>query len=152
VANGGVLLKPYVVRELRGPTGKVLRRTPTRTVRRVVSRETARALADILTQVVESGTGSNARVPGVLVAGKTGTAQRVDPATGRYDPRRHVSSFVGFFPAEHPQVVGCVIIDRPAGAGWGSQVAAPCFRRVVEGLLFARSEPPELDETALASS
>ena len=68
-------------------------------------------------------------IPGISIAGKTGTAQRIDPKTGRYDPRRHVASFVGFLPAEAPRFVGVVIVDRPTGVGWGSQVAAPSSER-----------------------
>jgi cell division protein FtsI (penicillin-binding protein 3) len=144
VANGGVMVKPRIVLEARSASGKTLSRTAVRRVRRVISGQTARTLTAMLTEVVEAGTGQTARVPGVLIAGKTGTAQRVDPVTARYDPSRHIASFAGFFPANDPEIAGVVVIDRPAGEGWGSQIAGPCFRRVVEGILLARSEPPAL--------
>jgi cell division protein FtsI/penicillin-binding protein 2 len=142
IANNGVMMRPHIVRETRSAAGKTLSRSHERRVRRVLSARTAHTLTDMLTEVVESGTGQTARVPGVLIAGKTGTAQRVDPVTAKYDPSRHVASFAGFFPSDAPEIVGVVVIDRPAGEGWGAQIAAPCFRRVVEGILFARSEPP----------
>lgn len=145
VANGGVLMKPRVVREVRDPSGKLIRSFRTKEVRRVVSAETARALTEILTSVVEDGTGSEARIPGLGVAGKTGTAQRIDPETGTYDPRRHVASFVGFLPAPDPKLVGVVLVDRPQGVGYGGQVAAPCFRRIVEGTLLTSRGSSDLD-------
>jgi cell division protein FtsI (penicillin-binding protein 3) len=151
IANDGVLLKPRIVREIRGPGGRTRSRIPVRTVRRIVSPATARTLTDMLTEVVESGTGRTARVAGVPIAGKTGTAQRIDPETGRYDPRRHVASFVGFFPANRPRVVGVIVVDRPSGMGWGSQVAAPCFRRVVEGVMLSGREPIDFAAVALGT-
>ena len=141
VANDGVLMKPRIVREIRDPSGRVLREFPTRRVRRVVSESTARELRRMLHEVVESGTGENARIPGCDVAGKTGTAQRVDPRTGRYDARRHVASFVGFLPADQPRLVGVVVVDRPHGVGYGGEVAAPAFRRIVEGILLRHRDP-----------
>jgi cell division protein FtsI (penicillin-binding protein 3) len=151
VANDGVLMKPRLVRELRDSSGQLIRQFPTRRVRRVVSRITAHRLTEILTAVVDHGTGTEARIPGVAVAGKTGTAQRIDPETGRYDPGRHVSSFVGFLPAYDPQLVGVVVVDRPQGVGYGGQVAAPCFRRIVEGTLLRSREPNALTPLALSS-
>jgi cell division protein FtsI/penicillin-binding protein 2 len=149
IANHGELLAPRVVQEVRSATGKVLRRNPVRKVRRVVSEETAETLLEMLTEVVESGTGRAARVPGIRVAGKTGTAQRIDPETGRYDPRRHVAFFVGMVP---PGLAGMILVDRPAtGVGWGGEYAAPCFRRVVEGFVLASREPVHLDEPVLGT-
>jgi cell division protein FtsI (penicillin-binding protein 3) len=145
VANDGVLMEPRVVREIRDSDGRLVRSFHPKRVRQAVSRETARFLTEILTAVVEDGTGKEARIPGLSVAGKTGTAQRVDPKTGQYDPRRHVSSFVGFLPAEDPKLVGVVVVDRPNGVGYGGQVAAPCFRRIVEGTLLTSRDVSELD-------
>ncbi|MEZ5066663.1 MAG: penicillin-binding protein 2 [bacterium] len=141
VANDGVLLTPRVVREVRSAEGRRERTFPVRRVRRVMSPETAHELTRILTQVVERGTGDQAGIPGVSVAGKTGTAQWFDAETGAYDRSRHVSVFAGFVPADDPQIVGAVVVDRPAGAGDGGLVAAPCFRRIVEGTLLAQRAP-----------
>ena len=141
VANDGVLLKPRIVREVRGPDGRRQRGYPVRKVRRVISRQTAATLTAILTNVVEEGTGGAAAIPGVAVAGKTGTAQWYDAETGRYDRHRHVSVFAGFVPANAPRIVGVVMVDRPEGAGDGGLVAAPCFRRIVEGTFLAQRAP-----------
>lgn len=144
IANRGVLMKPRIVREIREPGGRTLRELRPRRVRRVVSPETARGMCAMLARVVEDGTGETARIPGVAVAGKTGTAQWFDPGSGRYDPSSHVSSFAGFVPADDPRLVGVVMVERPAGVGWGREVAAPCFRRIVEGILLAGREPGEI--------
>jgi cell division protein FtsI/penicillin-binding protein 2 len=141
IANDGVLVKPRIVREIRRPDGKRSRTFPVRPVRRVVSRQTAEALTDILRKVVDEGTGEEAAIPGIPVAGKTGTAQWFDKDTGRYDRDRHVSLFAGFVPADAPAIAGVVVVDRPEGAGDGGLVAAPCFRRIVEGTLLARRAP-----------
>jgi cell division protein FtsI (penicillin-binding protein 3) len=144
IANRGVLMKPRIVREIREPGGRTLREFRPRRVRRVVSTETARTLAAMLSRVVEEGTGETARIPGISVCGKTGTAQWFDPRAGRYDARSHVSAFAGFVPADEPRLVGVVMVERPAGVGWGREVAAPCFRRVVEGILLSGHQPAEL--------
>ena len=146
------MLKPRIVHSLRDSNGRVIREYPTRQVRQVVSRVTAQRLTEILTNVVEHGTGTEARIPGLPIAGKTGTAQRIDPETGSYDPDRHVSSFVGFLPAYDPQIVGVVVVDRPHGVGYGGQVAAPCFRRIVEGTLLRSREPSALATATLLAS
>ena len=141
IANDGLLVKPRIVREIRTTEGKREREFRVRPVRRVVSEETAHVLRDILVRVVEEGTGEKAAIPGLLVAGKTGTAQWFDHESGGYDRDRHVSTFAGFAPAEDPRVVGVVFVDRPDGAGDGGLVAAPCFRRIVEGTMLARRAP-----------
>jgi cell division protein FtsI (penicillin-binding protein 3) len=144
IANSGVLMRPRIVKEIREPGGKAVREMRPKRVRRVLSPATARVMAEMMAKVVEEGTGETARIPGLSVAGKTGTAQWFDPATGRYDPSSHVSSFAGFVPAEDARLVGVVMVERPAGVGWGREVAAPCFRRVVEGILLTGREPSHL--------
>jgi cell division protein FtsI (penicillin-binding protein 3) len=116
LANGGVLVRPYVVA-------------------RVMAPDTARTVAALLRGAVESGTGTLAAVPGVAVAGKTGTAQKVDPATGRYSTTAGVASFVGFAPAEKPRVVVLVLIDEPTTSRYGGTVAAPVFREIAQALI-----------------
>ena len=136
VANGGMLMRPQIVLEVKGAGGKVLKRMKPEPVRRVVSEETARKLVEFLEGVVERGTGREARIPGVRVAGKTGTAQRPLEGGGGYAPGEFVASFVGFLPAEDPELLCLVVIDTPREGGhYGGQVAAPVFRRVVERVL-----------------
>jgi cell division protein FtsI (penicillin-binding protein 3) len=113
----------------------------------VVKPATARALATILQGVVEAGTGTQARIEGYSVAGKTGTAQKVDPGTGRYHPRARMSSFVGFAPVQDPRLAALVLLDTPRRATYGGVVAAPAFRRIVEfGLTKLRVQPTFTEE------
>ncbi|MFN8176545.1 MAG: penicillin-binding protein 2 [bacterium] len=150
IANGGVLMKPRLVREIRDARGDVERRYPPRQVRRVLSPETARTLSEMMAKVVEEGTGETASIPGITVAGKTGTAQWFDRERNRYDPTSHVASFAGFVPADEPRLVGVVMVERPEGVGWGREVAAPCFRRIVEGILLSGREPAQIALASLA--
>lgn len=135
IANGGVLMKPYVVSEVRDAKGQVLKRVLPQVRRRVISPESARTLTTILEGVVTDGTGGKAAIPGFRVAGKTGTAQKIDPRTGAYSSTQFVGSFVGYVPAEEPRVAMIVVIDEPHGEAWGGVVAAPVFRRVGEQVL-----------------
>jgi cell division protein FtsI (penicillin-binding protein 3) len=135
LANGGVLVRPYVVERVVASDGIVLVRHRPQTPRRVIRQETARTVAALLRGAVENGTGTLAGVPGVAVAGKTGTAQKVDPATGRYSTSARVASFVGFVPAEKPRVVVLVLIDEPTTSRYGGTVAAPVFREIAQALI-----------------
>jgi cell division protein FtsI (penicillin-binding protein 3) len=135
IANDGVLMKPYVVSEVRDHKGQSLRSVLPQVKRRVVSPQTARTLTTILEGVVTNGTGMKAAIPGYRVAGKTGTAQKVDPRTGTYSSTLSVGSFVGFVPADAPRLAMIVVIDEPQGEAWGGVVAAPVFRRVGEQVL-----------------
>jgi cell division protein FtsI (penicillin-binding protein 3) len=145
IANQGVLLRPRIVREVQDENGATLRSFGVRSVRRVITRETAEMLTAMLVGVVDHGTATAARIDGIRIAGKTGTAQRIDPKTGRYIVGRHVSSFVGFLPAESPTLLGIVVVEEPEGIGYGGQVAAPCFRRIVEGMTVTASKPGQYD-------
>jgi cell division protein FtsI (penicillin-binding protein 3) len=153
LANGGVLMKPYVVSEVRDVQGKTLRQILPQVKRRVVSPETARTVTSILEGVVTDGTGAKAAIPGFRVAGKTGTAQKIDPRTGAYSSTLFVGSFVGFVPADNPRLAMIVVIDEPQGESWGGTVAAPVFRRVGEQILnylgVSSEEPVKL---AMASN
>lgn len=134
LANDGVRVAPHLVRETRGtdgaPTGRV---EPER--RRVVSAETARTMRHMLESVTLKGTAKAAQLDGYTAAGKTGTAQKIDPKTRAYSKTKHVASFVGFAPVENPSVVIAVVIDEPSGAYHGGQVAAPIFRDLAEVIL-----------------
>jgi cell division protein FtsI (penicillin-binding protein 3) len=131
ISNGGKLMRPYVVKEVRDLKGRVLVKTSPRVVRRVLSPDTARKTAEVLENVVgEEGTGSLASISGYRVAGKTGTSQKVDPRTRRYSNRDYVALFVGFAPVDHPRMVMLVAVDDPEIKKYGGLVAAPVFREV----------------------
>jgi cell division protein FtsI (penicillin-binding protein 3) len=148
LANGGLLMKPFLVREVRTPDGRVVERTEPEAIRRVVPERVARAVARELVGAVEDGTGGSARLATFQVAGKSGTA-RAYSATG-YEVGAYYSSFVGFFPADDPQLVVFVKLDRPSGAYYGGAVAAPVTRATMEAALAARATP--LDRSALMRS
>ncbi len=135
IANGGVLMRPYVVSEIRDAQGQTLKEVLPHVKRRVISPETARAVTTILEGVVTDGTGGKAAINGFRVAGKTGTAQKIDSRTGRYSATQFVSSFVGYVPANNPRLAMIVLIDEPRGESWGGTVAAPVFNRVGEQVL-----------------
>jgi len=135
VGNGGWLMKPYVVSEIRNGQGEVVAQMGPQVRRRPISAETAQVLSGILEGVVSHGTGGKAALPGFRVAGKTGTAQKIDPQTGRYSPTLFVASFVGYLPAEDPRLAILVVVDEPRTEQWGGTIAAPVFRRVAEQAL-----------------
>ncbi|WP_447599614.1 peptidoglycan D,D-transpeptidase FtsI family protein [Nitrospira sp. Nam80] len=143
IANGGLLMRPYVMSEVRNTKNLPVAQTKPQVRRRVISTDTARTLTHIMEGVVSSGTGGKAAIPGYQVAGKTGTAQKIDPRTGAYSSTLLVGSFVGFVPAEDPQLAMIVVIDEPHGEGWGGVVAAPVFRRVGEQVLNYLGIPAE---------
>ena len=140
IANGGVLMEPLLTRELRGADGRVLRRWSPQPARRVFSEATTAELREMLCAVVDSGTATLARLHGLRIAGKTGTAQKVDPATHRYGNRMYMASFAGLAPADHPRLVGVIVIDEPGGTVYyGGQAAAPVFREVMLDLMRSPS-------------
>ncbi|MFF0850258.1 peptidoglycan D,D-transpeptidase FtsI family protein [Streptomyces sp. NPDC003388] len=142
IANGGVRVEPTLVRGTRGADGRFTPAAePAKT--RVVSAKTARTVAQMLESVVddEQGTGIKARIPGYRVAGKTGTANRVDPATGRY--RGYTSSFAGFAPADKPRItVYCAIQNATSGSYFGGQICGPVYKQVMEFALKTLQVPP----------
>jgi cell division protein FtsI (penicillin-binding protein 3) len=153
LANGGILMKPWLVRRVVDPaSGQVLSEAVPTPVRRAVSPETAAQVGRWLEGVVSDpeGTGKRARLAGWRLAGKTGTAQKADPVSGGYSADRHFSSFVGFAPAEAPRVVIGVFVDEPKGEIYGGEVAAPVFREIAEHALKATGVPPT--EPALAAA
>ena len=132
VANGGVLMEPMLVRAIRDPDGRELRRGAPQPSHRVFSEGTAATLIEMLCAVVDSGTATSARLPGLRIAGKTGTAQKYDAAVGTYGRGMYLASFAGIAPADYPRLVGVVVIDEPRGSQYyGGQVAAPVFREVL---------------------
>lgn len=150
VANDGMLMKPYVVQQFiaRDPENGGLRtiQVEPMVVRRAISQGTARVMTDMLVQVIEGGA-TRAQIPGYRVAGKTGTAQI--PTPYGYHPSDTIGSFVGYVPADDPQFVVLVKLDKPTASPWGSQTAAPTFRAIAERLLAYLQIPP--DEIRLAA-
>lgn len=134
VANGGLLVRPLIVREIRNPSGKVLQRYRPEIVRRVMTPRTAAQLMSMLKDTVQHGTASHIKIPGYSFAGKTGTAQLV--IDGSYVPGAYASSFVGIVPADKPQYVVLVIIERPKAGYYASVVAAPAFRDLARRLIW----------------
>ena len=135
IANGGVLMAPRLVAGTIGPDDRLDDLGGSQAVRRVMSRQTATTLSEVLTGVVENGTGQKARIRGVAVAGKTGTAQRALADGSGYDPNARIASFVGFLPADDPQYVCVIMVENPRVNGWGGHVAAPAFQRVMKRII-----------------
>jgi cell division protein FtsI (penicillin-binding protein 3) len=149
LANGGELLEPALVKEVRAPDGKVLYKHERRAVRRVVSPAVARRVRQMLLGVVENGgTAKLADLGSFSLAGKTGTARRTE--NGRYDLSKHIPTFVGLFPADNPQFVILVKIDNPQGAYMGGLTAAPVTKKLVEAALASRNA--SLNRRELAAS
>jgi cell division protein FtsI (penicillin-binding protein 3) len=144
LANNGVRIAPHLIREVRNAEGAVVYRAQPEQ-RRVISAETATALRGMLEGVTLSGTAKAAQLDGYSAAGKTGTAQKIDPRTRAYSATKHVASFVGFAPVSNPQVVIIVVIDEPAGAYHGGDVAAPIFREVAEQILPGLGVMPDIE-------
>jgi len=139
LANGGVLMRPRLVRALVSPEGDTVERFAPRPVRQAVSAATAVAVLDALHSVVDSGTGGLARVPGLGIGGKTGTSQKVDPSNGRYFQDRFMASFVGIIPLKGQSLVCLVVLDDPTSQGHtGGVSAAPAFARIAR---FALRDP-----------
>jgi cell division protein FtsI (penicillin-binding protein 3) len=152
VANGGTLMRPTIVRHVEDRTGAVVRTTHPAVVRRVIEPGTVDGLTALLEGVVENGTGRLAAVPGYRVAGKTGTAQKID-ATGKYSMIDHVASFVGYVPASRPAIVILVSLDTPRGPrNQGGDVAAPLFARIAEPALRRLAIPADDPTRVLRAS
>ncbi len=131
IANGGLLMEPYVVEKIIDAEGQVVQRRLPQVKRRVISEATASRVRKMMVSVTEpGGTGTRAALSGYQVAGKTGTAQKVDSVTGGYSPDKRVSSFIGFVPAESPALVISVSIDEPKGKTYGGLIAAPVFAQI----------------------
>jgi len=136
IANGGFLMKPYVVEKITNEKGEVVQSFQPETIRKVVSGETAKKVTMLLKATTEKGgTGEGAVPAGYEVAGKTGTAQKVDSLLGGYSENRYISGFMGVAPAEAPKLALLVVIDEPQGGNYGGVVAAPIFKAIMEKVL-----------------
>jgi cell division protein FtsI/penicillin-binding protein 2 len=160
IASGGLLLKPQIIRQIRDSHGELVYTFGRIEERRVISEQTAHTMAQLLERVVSiEGTARLAAIPGFECAGKTGTAQKLMPVTEangtttlRYSTKDHVASFIGFFPASHPQVSIAIIVDDadahcPGGVAKGAKVAAPVFKRIGERLIPYLDIRPTIDNS-----
>ena len=138
IANGGVLLEPVLVKEIRDADGDVTFAAGRREVRRVMSEETARTLRGLLREVVTDGTAKSANLATYALSGKSGTARRMRADGRGYAEGSYTASFVGLFPSEDPQFVILVKLDDPGGAYYGGQVAAPVTKAMLEAVIAAR--------------
>jgi len=129
IANGGNLMQPYITKEIRDREGQVIKKFSPHLVRKVISLDTAERMKKILIGVVETGTGKLAKISGFSAAGKTGTAQKLEP-NGTYSHDKFIASFIGFAPAEDPKVAIAVVLDQPHPYYFGGVVSAPVFKNV----------------------
>ncbi|HKL27209.1 MAG TPA: penicillin-binding protein [Desulfuromonadales bacterium] len=143
IANDGYLMEPYVVEKIVDQQGQVRQTRQPRVVRKVVARDVAQVVTSMMeSTTADGGTAVKAQVPGFRVAGKTGTAQKVDPVTGGYSADKRLASFVGFVPVEAPRLVILVTIDEPQKHVYGGLVAAPVFSRIAgQALQYLRIPP-----------
>jgi cell division protein FtsI (penicillin-binding protein 3) len=144
LANDGLMVKPHLVREIRSPEGVATYQAKAET-RRALKPETAAALRNMLEGVTLHGTARKAQLDGYTAAGKTGTAQKIDPKTHAYSATKYIGSFVGFAPVKNPAVVIIVVIDEPQGSYHGGDVAAPVFREIAEQILPDLSVTPDTE-------
>lgn len=154
VANGGVLMKPSIVERITDDSGNLLQQFSPQIRQRVISQETAQALAKMMEGVTdEGGTGVKASVEGYTVAGKTGTAQKVDPVTRGYSASKRIGSFVGFVPVKNPRLTILVVIDEPKTSSYGGVVAAPAFGEIaLQSLCYLKVPPSKPAKAALKGS
>ncbi len=147
IANDGILMAPYIVQAITDQNGRLIKSSSPRMVRRVVSLETARTVKKIMASVTtEGGTGVNAALEGYSVCGKTGTAQKIDEKR-TYSDEKYIASFLGFIPAEDPEITVLVVIDEPQGKHYGSIVAAPAFKRIAHETVNYMNIPLTVDNS-----
>ncbi|MDZ7292107.1 MAG: penicillin-binding transpeptidase domain-containing protein [candidate division KSB1 bacterium] len=139
IANGGLLLRPKILAGMIEPSGGIQRFHQPEVVRRVVSPPVAHLMTNLLKDVVDHGTGKSAAIPGIPIAGKTGTAHK-PLANGRgYARDDYIASFIGFFPADHPRYLIFVMLENPRTTYWGGFVAAPTFKKIAQRILAGTS-------------
>jgi cell division protein FtsI (penicillin-binding protein 3) len=136
IANRGIMMKPYLVKSIFDDQGKIIKEFHPESRGRIIAQHSARQATSILKTVVEKGgTGENASIPGFEIAGKTGTAQKVDPRTKSYSDHKMTGSFIGFLPANDPKIAILIIVDEPAGIPYGGTVAAPIFKEAAGNII-----------------
>ena len=134
IANGGQLMKPYIIDSVRDNQGRIIKQNKPMLIRKVISVDTAMRIKKILTGVIEEGTGKLGKVSGFSAAGKTGTAQKLEP-DGSYSHNKYIASFIGFSPAEDPLITIVVSVDEPHPYYFGGVVAAPVFQKVASDVI-----------------
>src|SRR6202795_1918022 len=142
IANGGLLYRPRVVHEIRGDAPAALRTHPAPT--QATDGKTAATVREMMEGVILEGTGKRAKLNGYTAAGKSGTAQKIDPATGRYSRNQYIASFVGFAPVNEPVLTILVVLDSPVGEHFGGDVGGPVFKRVAEQTLAYLDVPHDV--------
>jgi len=142
IANGGLLYRPRVVHEIRGDAPAALRAHPAPT--QATDAKTAATVREMMEGVILEGTGKRAKLDGYTAAGKSGTAQKIDPATGRYSRNQYIASFVGFAPVNEPVLTILVVLDSPVGEHFGGDVGGPVFKRVAEQTLAYLDVPHDV--------
>ncbi len=151
LANGGRIVRPHVVKHRLSPEGEILWTAPQDSIRRAFSKRTSEILTPAFVEVVEDGTAKQAKVEGLKIAGKTGTTEKL--VNGRYDSSIHRASFVGFFPADDPQIAIYIAMDEPrGGASFGGSVAGPIFKKIAERWVSLSPELRSLDYSRKAQS
>ena len=135
IANEGILVEPRMYEKIVDADGSVVDSARYKPLRRVISQETADRLKSMMCDVVKKGTGTKAAIKGIAIAGKTGTAQKIDKTTGAYSDKRGWASFIGFLPADRPMLLGAVVIDEPANAEMGGSAAAPVFQKIMSQII-----------------
>ncbi|MEW6097520.1 MAG: penicillin-binding transpeptidase domain-containing protein [bacterium] len=134
IANNGVLMQPLIIKTIKNPEGKIIKKFKPTPVKQVISPNLAKEITTLLKKVVNDGTGELAQIDGYEIAGKTGTAQKVEPQGG-YSSTRFIASFIGYLPADDPELIILVVVDEPKGTYWGGQVATPTFKRIAKRIL-----------------
>ena len=141
IANGGEVVKPYIVQKVVTPDGKVLVEGKKQVIRRVITEDVAEQMRSMMEQVVSDGGGKTAKIQGYKIAGKTGTAEKLSE-NGGYAAGLYIASFVGFVPSDNPQYAMLIMLDSPQGVFYGSQVSAPVIRDTLQQILAAQGIQP----------
>lgn len=136
LANGGNLMKPFIIKEITTAAGEVIKQNKPEKVRQVVSEKTAKRVTDLLVSVVDSGSGKRAQIEGMKIAGKTGTSQKI--TNGRYSKSDYNASFAGFFPADDPKIAMIVIVENPRRSIYGGFNSAPIFKNIASRWMLSR--------------
>ena len=152
MVNGGYIYRPYVVSHLQNSAGEIIPVSKPMQVRQVLSKEVSEELKSFMRGVVERGTGKKARIDNIVTGGKTGTARKMNPKTGKYSARNYMASFIGFAPYDRPRYVCAVVIDEPRTTHYGGEAAAPVFREIIRRIVplnplspsESEPQPPEM--------